>query len=301
MQTSSDVARGEGRNAPRARRSALFVPGDKPRALEKAAGLGADVLILDLEDAVAPASKAAAREAAHEAVAAWRGDAKEAEHVLRINALGDEHFGADIALAAAACPDVVLLPKVDSPAALREARAALDGAGYHGLVWAMIESPTAVLNLRLIAEMTSAARLAGLVAGTNDLGAALRCRFSGERRDPLLPHLAQILLAARSAGLIALDGVYNEFSDPVGFQFQAREARQMGFDGKTLIHPSQVEPANRAFSPSPQEVDWARMVVAAFDDSAQAGRGAIAIGGRMVERLHLGPARAILAASGDRS
>ena len=301
MQVRSDFDKTHSGPALRARRSALFVPGDKPRAQVKAAGLGADVLIFDLEDAVAPAAKAEARQAAPGAFKQWRAPGCDSELVLRLNACGEAEFSADAQLAAEIAPDVVLLAKVDGPAALSEAREGLDAAGYHGPVWAMIESPQAVLNLRLITEMTRTARLSGFVAGTNDLSAALRCRLENEDRDPLIPHLAQILLAARSAGLVALDGVYNVFSDLAGFQAQAREARRMGFDGKTLIHPAQVEPANRAFTPTPAEIKRARIIVAAFDDPANVGKGAIAIEGGMVERLHLAPARAVLAAAGEAS
>ena len=283
--------------ANRPQRSALFVPGDKPRAIEKAGGLGADALILDLEDAVAPEMKAEARNAASEAFARWAAEAPSAERVLRVNATSTGEFEADAALAAGAEVEAVLLPKADGPDIVRAARRTLDEAGYHGPLWLMIESPAAVLNLRLITELTAPARLFCLVAGTNDLCAGLRCHISGEKRDTALPYLSQILLAARAHGLAALDGVYNEFSDVSGFTFQAREARAIGFDGKTLIHPKQVDPANRAFSPSAEEVDWARTVANEFAKPENAGRGAIAIGGRMVERMHLDAAKAVLAAA----
>lgn len=285
--------------ANRPRRSALFVPGDKPRAIEKAGGLGADALILDLEDAVAPEMKARARDAAKEAFARWAEDAPASERVLRVNAVNAGEFEADAEAAASADVEAVLLPKADGPDIVRAARRALDEAGYHGPLWLMIESPAAVLNLRLIAELTAPARLFCLVAGTNDLCAGLRCRISGEKRDAVVPHLSQILLAGRAHGLAVLDGVYNEFSDISGFTFQAREARALGFDGKTLIHPNQVDPANRAFTPSAEEVEWARTIAAEFAKPDNAGRGAIAIGGRMVERMHLDAATAVLAAAGD--
>ncbi|PWE18266.1 CoA ester lyase [Marinicauda salina] len=279
---------------PHPRRAVLFVPGDKPRAIEKAAGLGADVLILDLEDAVAPEAKDSARAAAADAMAAWREAG--AERVIRMNGTEAGEFAADAAAVAEARPDAVVLPKVESPAGLKRAHARLAASGYYGPLWAMIETPLALIDLRRIGETARDVRLEALVAGTNDLCAMLRCRCDGER-SALLPHLAGIVAAARAFALVALDGVFNDFSDPDGLRREAEEGRRLGFDGKTLIHPAQVEIARTAFSPSADELAEARKVVAAFDDPANAGRGAVSVDGRMVERLHLDAARAALAAA----
>ncbi|TGY89241.1 CoA ester lyase [Marinicauda algicola] len=284
--------------SPAPHRSVLFVPADKPRAIEKAATLGADALILDLEDAVAEDAKAQARQSAPAAVAAWREAGMRT--LLRVNGVRTDFFSGDCAVAAKAKPDAVVVAKANRAETLLKVRAALDAAGYQGPVWAMIETPTAILNLRLIGEIAADVGLEALLAGTNDLAAMLRCRLDEERRA-LRPHLAQIVLAARAYGLIAVDGVYNDFTDRAGFEFEARAGKALGFDGKSLIHPSQVEAANRAFSPSKDEVDWASKVVAAFEDPEHDGRGAIALDGRMVERLHLDAARAILAMAQDRT
>lgn len=274
-------------------RSVLFVPADKPRAIEKAIGLKADTLILDLEDAVAEDAKDETRKSVPSSFMRWR--EADARCLLRLNAVSTRFFSADVAIAAEAAPDGVVVPKVSRAETLLKVRAALDAAGFSGPVWAMIETPTAILNLRLIGEMAKDTRLEALLAGTNDLAAALRCRVD-EERTALAPHLVNIVLAARAYGLMAIDGVYNDFQDRSGFEFEARAGKSLGFDGKSLIHPSQVEPANRAFSPGKDEVEWAQKVVEAFEKPENAERGAIALEGRMIERLHLDAARAILAA-----
>jgi citrate lyase beta subunit len=192
----------------------------------------------------------------------------------------------------------VVLPKVNRAETLLKARAGLQAAGYDGPVWAMIETPAALLNMRLIGETAQETRLEALLAGTNDLTAILRCKLDQER-SAIQAHLTQIVLAARAYGLLAIDGVFNNFQDRAGFEFEARAGRTLGFDGKSLIHPSQIDATNRAFSPSAQEREWARRVVALFDEPENAGSGAIAMDGQMVERLHLDAARAILAAAGE--
>ncbi|WP_270374210.1 HpcH/HpaI aldolase/citrate lyase family protein [Marinicauda sp. Alg238-R41] len=275
-------------------RSVLFVPADKPRAIEKACGLDADALILDLEDAVGEEGKAGAARSAPASIARWREAGKRA--LLRVNTINNAAFACDTAAAAEARPDAVVLPKVNRAETLLKARAGLQAAGYDGPVWAMIETPAALLNMRLIGETAQETRLEALLAGTNDLTAILRCKLDQER-SAIQAHLTQIVLAARAYGLLAIDGVFNNFQDRAGFEFEARAGRTLGFDGKSLIHPSQIDAANRAFSPSAQEREWARRVVALFDEPENAGSGAIAMDGQMVERLHLDAARAILAAA----
>ncbi len=275
-------------------RSVLFVPADRARAVEKAAGLGADALILDLEDAIAPEAKSAARQAAAGALESWRGAG--GVRAVRINALGTDGFEADAAACAYIAPDAVVIPKVEGAAGLMAAREALDEGGYRGPVWAMIETPLAVLRLAEIAAAAEDARLQVLIAGTNDLSALLRLPPEGARAA-MAPHLAAIVLAARACGAAALDGVFNAHTDADGFAAEARAGRAMGFDGKTLIHPYQVGPANAAFAPTEAELDWARAVEAAFADPANAGKGAIPVRGEMAERLHLDRARAMLKAA----
>jgi citrate lyase subunit beta/citryl-CoA lyase len=274
-------------------RSALFVPGDKPRAIEKAPGLGADVLMLDLEDAVAAASKPSAREAAPDAIAAFR--ASGALSVLRVAEPDSPELAADLRCAVQARPDIVLVAKVDHPSSLRAIRRTLTDAGFEAGLWAMIESPRAILDLDAFAHDGPALGLQALVAGTNDLAEQLRLP-EGARRSGCEPHLARMVLAARAGGMAVLDGVYNAYQDTDGFLAEARAGRALGFDGKTLIHPSQIAPANTAFGPEPAEIDWARAVIAAFDDPANAGKGAVPLDGRMVEAMHLRQARAVMAA-----
>ena len=275
-------------------RSALFVPGDKPRAIEKAPGLGADVLMLDLEDAVAAANKPAARAAAPDAIAAFR--AAGARAVVRVAEPDSPELADDLACVVAARPDAVLVAKVDHPGALEAIRHHLTNNGLDAPLWAMIESPRAILNLDAFAHDGPALGLQALVAGTNDLAEQLRLP-EGARRSGCEPHLARLVLAARAGGMAVLDGVYNAYQDADGFLAEARAGRALGFDGKTLIHPAQVAPANTAFGPAPAEIDWARKIIAAFDDPANAGKGAVPVEGRMVEAMHLRQASAVLAAA----
>lgn len=273
-------------------RSVLFVPGDKPRALEKAPSLGADALIIDLEDAVALAHKPAARTAAPAAIAQFR--AAGCLAVIRVAEPTSAELQADLDAVADARPDAIAVAKVDHPNQLDAVRESMIQRNISVPIWAMIESPLAVMNLPAFIQSAASVGLGALVAGTNDLAEALRLP-DGARRSGCEPHLAQLVLAARAAGLIALDGVYNAYRDTDGFLAEAKTGRNMGFDGKTLIHPSQVDPANAAFGPSETEVDWARQVVAAFEDPANAGKGAIPVNEVMVEAMHLRQAEAILA------
>ncbi len=275
--------------ADRPRRSALFMPASNPRAIARARTLPCDVIILDLEDAVAPEMKAAARAAAVETVAG--GGFGHRELVIRINALDSQWAADDLAAVAAANPDAVLIPKVSDATTLVRARAGLGDGGPP--LWAMIETARAIVDLAAIVGVAGAARLRALVAGTNDLAAELRCR-PGDDRAPLLPALGHIVLLARAAGIAALDGVCNALDDPERLARECEQGRAWGFDGKTLIHPGQIDAANRAFAPAAADVAWADAVIAAFADPAET-RGAIRIDGRMVERLHLGEALRIVA------
>lgn len=265
-------------------RSALFLPASNPRAIEKARTLPCDTVILDLEDAVAPEAKDAARAAALAAMDA--GGFAAHRVVLRVNAR-DTPWGADdIAAAAAARCDAVLVPKVATPADVRGYAGALAGKP----LWIMVETCLAMGHLQPLADC-AAVGLAAFVIGTNDLALEVRCAG----RAALLPMLGFAVAAARSRGLIALDGVCNDFTDLDRFAAQAAEGRALGFDGKTLIHPAQIAPCNAAFTPGEEEAARARAIVAAFADPAHAGKGAIRLDGRMVERLHLVEAERTLA------
>lgn len=279
-------------------RSVLYMPATNTRALAKAATLGCDAVIVDLEDAVAPGDKDLARRNLEEWFATRT--ATRAVTIIRINALSTEWGVDDLALASSLEPDGILLPKVDTPRGILEAGDALDEEATPETtkLWAMIETPKAMLNLGGIAELgrDPASRLAGLVAGTNDLAKDTGVLVTPDRRY-LLPWLMQIVLAARAGGLIALDGVMNEFRDLDAFGRECAEGAAMGFDGKTLIHPAQIEPANKAFSPSETAVAEAHAIVAAFARPENAGKGVISLNGRMVEQLHLVQAERLLASA----
>lgn len=285
----------------RPRRSVLYIPASNDKALAKIAQLACDAVIIDLEDAVAPADKIAARAKlagifAGHPVANHIGG--RCEMVVRINALASE-WGADDLLAAAGCePDGILLPKVDTPRDLLEAGDVLDDnfAPDSVKLWAMIETPKALLNIGAIAELgrDPASRLNCFVAGTNDLVKETGILATPDRRY-LVPWLMQMVLAARAGGIDMLDGVSNDFRDLDAFTQECAEAAAMGFDGKSLIHPAQIEAANRAFAPSAEAMAEARSVKEAFALAENAGKGVIALNGRMVERLHLAQAEKLLA------
>lgn len=280
----------------RPRRSVLYMPGSNARALEKARELPADGLILDLEDAVAPEAKAPARDAVVKALN--KGGFGDREVMVRINGLDTRWWVEDIDAAANAHPDAVLVPKVSTPKQLQDLAARLVDMGTdpHVRVWAMMETPLAMLNVRDIAAsaLDSETRLAGFVMGTNDLAKDTRARLV-PGRAPMLPWLMSCVAAARAYGLDILDGVYNDLGNAEGFAEECRQARDLGFDGKTLIHPRQIEPCNEAFSPSPEEVALARKMIAAFDEPENRDKGVIQIDGRMVERLHAEMARRTVA------
>ncbi len=275
----------------RPRRSVLYMPAANERALEKAKTIPADAIIFDLEDAVAPDAKLDARA---NAVAAVRsGEYGNRELTIRCNGLDTEWGADDIAAAGAAGPSAVVIPKVDSLATIDEVSKRLDAAGAPAdvRIWPMIETPTAIFDARRLAAHP---RVAVLIMGTNDLAKELRSPIV-PGRHPLIPHLATALLAGREAGKVVIDGVFNDVKDPEGFAAECVQGMQMGFDGKTLIHPSQVKPANDTWAPSAAEVEYAGRVIAAFDEAVAAGKGVVTVDGRMIENLHVDTARRVLA------
>lgn len=281
---------------PRRRRSVLYVPATNQKALGKIASLDCDAVVIDLEDSVAPLQKQAARERMQDFFAGREKDGR--EMVIRINALSGEWGGDDLFAARACRPDAVLLPKVETARDILEANDLLDDRDARPSLslWAMIETPRAMLNIGAIAALgrDRGARLSCLVAGTNDLVKETGILATPDRRY-LTPWLLQMVLAARAGSLDVLDGVSNDFSDLDAFAAECTEARNMGFDGKTLIHPAQIGPANVAFSPSEKQVAEALAIRAAFALPENADRGAISLDGKMVERLHLEQAERLLA------
>ncbi len=274
----------------RPRRSVLYMPAANDRALEKAKTIPADAIIFDLEDAVAPDAKVDARAKAVAAVAS--GEYGNRELTIRCNGLDTEWGADDIAAAATARPSAVVIPKVDDVATLDAVATQLDAAGASEVaIWPMIETPAAIFDVRAIAAHP---RVTVLIMGTNDLAKELRSPLV-PGRHPLVPHLATALLAAREAGKVIVDGVYNDVKNPDGFAAECTQGMEMGFDGKTLIHPTQVEPANDTWAPSDDEVDHARRVIAAFDEAVAAGKGVVTVDGRMIENLHVDNARRTLA------
>ena len=277
------------------RRSVLYMPGANERALEKAKGLDADALILDLEDAVAPDAKAEARDRVCAAVTSGQYGSKEV--TIRVNGLDTQWYVEDIAAAAEAGPAAVVVPKVNSVDDVRAIEASLSSAGApdHTKIWAMVETPQAMLHAEAIAGASE--RLTVLVMGTNDLAKELHAEHVAGRQ-PLLTGLGLCLLAARATGKVILDGVYNDVKDPEGFEAECIQGRQLGFDGKTLIHPGQLEPANRVWAPSEEAVEDARALIATFEEAVAAGKGVVTHNGRMIENLHVDNARRILAVAG---
>jgi citrate lyase subunit beta / citryl-CoA lyase len=275
----------------RPRRSVLYVPGSSIRALDKARSLPADGLIFDLEDAVAPSAKEEAR--ALVLAALRRGGYAHRELVLRLNGAVTPWGAADLAAAATSGAEAVLLPKVEGPEAVREAERALraHGAPPGQALWAMIETPRGVLRASEIAAASP--RLECLVMGTSDLVKDLRARHTPGRQE-VMASLGLALLAARAQGLAILDGVHLDLSDDAGFEAACRQGRDLGFDGKTLIHPRTIEVANRIFAPSEAELAEARRIVAAHGQAAAAGKGVTVVDGRLVEGLHVEDARRLL-------
>jgi citrate lyase subunit beta/citryl-CoA lyase len=272
----------------RPRRSVLYMPGSNSRALEKAKTLSADALILDLEDAVVPDAKDAARDLVTNAVRT--GGYGTRELIIRINGLDTAWGPADLAAAAAAAPDAILIPKVGAAADIHRVGLALDKTGTpaHTRIWAMMETPKAILAADAIAASVSdpaGRRFECLVLGTNDLAKETRARLM-RGRLPMQAWLSTAVAAARAHGLDVIDGVFNDLDDEAAFLAECEQGRDLGMDGKTLIHPKQIGPANAVFSPSPDELAWAEKRLAAFALPENAAKGAITLDGRMVERLH---------------
>jgi citrate lyase subunit beta/citryl-CoA lyase len=273
----------------RPRRSVLYMPADNARALEKARSLPCDCVIIDLEDAVAPENKLAARAQAAAAVRAGGFGGREV--VIRVNGRDTPWGAEDLAAAVAAQPDAILVPKVNDAADVAAYDAQISGPPR---LWAMIETCAAVFQLDAIGRAAAGARLEAWVMGTNDLAKEMRCR-PGADRAPLLPALALAVTAARAHGIAVIDGVFNDIGDADGLARQCAQGADFGFDGKSLIHPGQVGPANTAFSPTAEEIDWARAVVAAFALPENADKGVVKVAGKMTERLHLAQAQRALA------
>lgn len=272
----------------RPRRSALYLPASNGRAVDKARSLACDVVILDLEDSVAPEAKVEAREGA---VAAVReGGFGGREVVIRANGLDTPWGRGDLAAAALAKPDAVLVPKVSAPEDLSAVRTAL---GEHLPIWAMIETCAAMFRLDALGAESVNVGVDAWVIGSNDLAKEMRSRLTVDR-EPLIAALSLSLMAARAHRLAILDGVFNEIADEAGLVRQCAQAAAFGFDGKSLIHPSQIAAANAAFTPDASAVAWARTVVAAFERPENAGRGVLKVDGRMVERLHFTEARRLI-------
>jgi len=266
-------------------RSVLYIPGSKDRALEKARGLPADAIIFDLEDAVAPNEKENARETLVAALAAGGFGAR--ARIVRINGMDTSWAADDIAALKGADFDALLIPKVGSAADLDAVAALIPDVP----LWAMMETPKGMLNA---AEIAAHPRMQGFVMGTNDLAKELKCRFRPDRL-PMMAGLQLCLLAARAEGIVAIDGVYNAFKDEEGLQAECEQGRDLGFDGKTLIHPAQLAIANAAFAPLEAEIDLARRQIAAFEAAEAEGQGVAVVDGKIVESLHIVTARETLA------
>ncbi|HYM03658.1 MAG TPA: CoA ester lyase [Stellaceae bacterium] len=276
----------------RPRRSVLYMPGSNTRAMEKARGLAADVLILDLEDAVAPDAKAMAR--ANVATAVRAGGFGKRELVVRVNGLATPWGYDDLAAAATMKVDAVLIPKVESADIIRQIEGLLSAAGAPpGLaLWCMMETPMAMLHAEEIAAASP--RVAALVMGTSDLAKDLHARHTRDRL-PMLTSLGLCLLAARAYRLAILDGVHLDLADDEGFAEACRRGRELGFDGKTLIHPKTIAAANDAFAPTPEEIDWSRRIIAAHAEATAAGKGVVLVDGKLIENLHVEDARRTVA------
>ncbi|EAQ04384.1 citrate lyase, beta subunit [Pseudooceanicola batsensis HTCC2597] len=269
-------------------RSVLYIPGSKDRALDKARGLACDAIIFDLEDAVTPDAKDAARETLKAALE--QGGYGERARIIRINGLDTDWGADDVRALRDAGADAFLLPKVDSA---KDIEALDDLLGGETAIWAMIETPLGVLNAL---EIAAHPRVTGFVAGTNDLAKELNCRGRDDRL-PMMFALQQMLLAARAHGVVCIDGVYNQYLDEEGLAAECAQGRDLGFDGKTLIHPAQVEGANRAFAPTEAEVELARRQIAALEEIERTGQGVAVVDGKIVENLHVETAKKTLAKS----
>jgi citrate lyase subunit beta / citryl-CoA lyase len=277
----------------RPRRSCLYMPGANAKALEKAKTLAADVLLLDLEDSVAPEAKAEARTQVAEAVK--NGGYGKREVIIRVNALATPWGRDDIAAAGAAGPNGMLAPKVESAAQVKALDDAMSAAGFaaDASLWVMIETPRAILNLAEIAAASRGTRLSVFVLGLNDLAKETRAR-AGVNRAAFFAPLSLAVTAARAEGITAIDGVYNDIADSAGFEAECRQGLEFGFDGKTLIHPSQIEACNAVFAPTEEEVARARNIITLYALPENAGKGVIKIDGKMTELLHLEEAKRVV-------
>lgn len=276
----------------RPRRSALYMPASNAKAVEKARNLDADVIILDLEDAVAPEAKPAAREAAVAAVKAGGFGAREV--VIRVNGIDTPWGAEDLAAAAEAGPDAVLVPKVNDAADVRLYDQHLNGAPPATRLWTMIETAKAAFHLWEIAEASHGTRLSAWVMGVNDFAKEMRARQTPDRA-PFLPLLTLSVAAARAHGLTILDGVHNDIEDLEALEAVCFQGVDFGFDGKTLIHPKHLPICNQVFSPSPEDIAWSQAVIAAFNAPENSGKGALRVDGKMAERLHLAQAERLVA------
>jgi citrate lyase subunit beta/citryl-CoA lyase len=276
----------------RPRRSVLYMPAANERALEKAKTIAADAIIFDLEDAVAPDAKEAARDNA--VAAASSGEYGNRELTIRCNGLDTPWGVADLAAAASSGASAVVIPKVNDLDTLSQVSDRLDagGAPSEMRIWAMIETPTAIFDVRALAAHP---RVSVLVMGTNDLARELRSSLGAAARHPLVPHLASALAAAREADTVILDGVYNDVQNLEGFRTECVQGFEMGFDGKTLIHPGQVDICNEVWAPSNDDVEHARGLIATFEAAVAEGKGVVTYNGRMIENLHVANAQRVLA------
>ena len=275
----------------RPRRSVLYMPGSNARALEKGRSLSADGLILDLEDAVAPDAKEIARNQVCAAVKA--GGYGMRELVIRVNGLATSWGFADVAAAATSGAHAILLPKVESADAIRQLETIMvaNGAPDSMAIWAMMETPRSILRAQMIAEASN--RLECLVMGTSDLAKDLDCAHTRERL-PMITSLGHCLLAARAAKIAILDGVFLDLNDQVGFEFACEQGKELGFDGKTLIHPKTIETTNRVFTPARKDVDWSRKIIRAHEEARAKGQGVAVVDGMLIENLHVESARRLV-------
>ncbi|PVH28517.1 HpcH/HpaI aldolase/citrate lyase family protein [Pararhodobacter oceanensis] len=271
-------------------RSVLYIPGSKERALDKARSLACDAIIFDLEDAVAIEEKANARELLAKTLCA--ADYGPRAKLVRINGFESDWAELDLQVIAQARPEAILLPKVNSAADIEDLAARLDAMPQMAetKIWAMLETPQGVLNA---GEIAAAPRMAGFVMGTNDLAKELGCRSRADRL-PMQYALQTCLMAARAAGIVAIDGVYNAFKDGEGLRAECEQGRDLGFDGKTLIHPAQLAIANEIFAPDAEAIDLAQRQIAAFDAATAEGQGVAVVDGKIVENLHIVTARQVL-------